>query len=48
MHPQGKEPGLFDVVILNNDLDEAYGKLKEALLEVKENTNNVLNYLNMK
>ncbi|XP_031419170.1 guanylate kinase isoform X1 [Clupea harengus] len=28
-----KEPGLFDVVILNNDLDEAYGKLKEALLE---------------
>lgn len=28
-----KEPGLFDFVILNQDLDNAYGKLKEALLE---------------
>jgi len=28
-----KEPGLFDVVIVNQDLDNAYGKLKEALLE---------------
>ncbi|XP_063075374.1 guanylate kinase isoform X3 [Engraulis encrasicolus] len=28
-----KEPGLFDVVIINQDLDNAYGKLKEALLE---------------
>lgn len=33
---QGKEPGLFDVVIINQDLDNAYGKLKEALLEVKK------------
>ncbi|XP_067220236.1 guanylate kinase isoform X1 [Chanodichthys erythropterus] len=28
-----KEPGLFDVVITNDDLDVAYGKLKDALLE---------------
>uniref|UniRef100_A0A8C2BE90 Guanylate kinase n=1 Tax=Cyprinus carpio TaxID=7962 RepID=A0A8C2BE90_CYPCA len=29
-----KEPGLFDVVITNDDLDVAYGKLKDAVLEV--------------
>ncbi|KAM4605631.1 guanylate kinase isoform 1-T1 [Polymixia lowei] len=28
-----KEPGLFDVVIVNDSLDDAYGKLKDALLE---------------
>ncbi|XP_026053988.1 guanylate kinase-like isoform X1 [Carassius auratus] len=28
-----KEPGLFDVVIINDDLDAAYGKLKDAVLE---------------
>lgn len=28
-----KEPGVFDVVIVNDDLDIAYGQLKEALLE---------------
>ncbi|XP_030628953.1 guanylate kinase isoform X2 [Chanos chanos] len=28
-----KETGLFDVVIVNDDLEAAYGKLKEALLE---------------
>ncbi|XP_016139101.1 guanylate kinase isoform X3 [Sinocyclocheilus grahami] len=28
-----KEPGLFDVLIINDDLDLAYGKLKDALLE---------------
>ncbi|TRY95532.1 hypothetical protein DNTS_010989, partial [Danionella cerebrum] len=28
-----KEPGLFDVVIVNDDLDAAYGKLKDVLLE---------------
>ncbi|XP_055008141.1 guanylate kinase isoform X2 [Boleophthalmus pectinirostris] len=28
-----KEPGMFDVVIINDHLDEAYVKLKEALLE---------------
>ncbi|KAK9979904.1 hypothetical protein ABG768_013312 [Culter alburnus] len=28
-----KEPGLFDVVITNDDLDVAYGKLKDALLK---------------
>ncbi|XP_019962780.1 guanylate kinase isoform X1 [Paralichthys olivaceus] len=29
----GKEPGLFDVIIVNNNLEEAYGQLKNALLE---------------
>ncbi|XP_053740020.1 guanylate kinase isoform X3 [Synchiropus splendidus] len=28
-----KEPGMFDVVIINDRLEEAYGKLQEALLE---------------
>lgn len=28
-----KEPGMFDVVIVNDVLDVAYGQLKEALLE---------------
>ncbi|KAI4884549.1 hypothetical protein NFI96_006242 [Prochilodus magdalenae] len=28
-----KEPGLFDVVIINDGLDDAYGKLKDALLK---------------
>ncbi|XP_063469473.1 guanylate kinase isoform X3 [Symphalangus syndactylus] len=29
----GKEPGLFDVVIINDSLDQAYAELKEALSE---------------
>ncbi|KAI1901973.1 hypothetical protein AGOR_G00039940 [Albula goreensis] len=28
-----KEPGLFDVVIINDDLEEAYGKLKDVLID---------------
>lgn len=28
-----KEPGVFDVIIINDELDVAYGQLKEALLE---------------
>ncbi|XP_077346731.1 guanylate kinase isoform X1 [Lithobates pipiens] len=28
-----KEPGLFDAVILNDDLEEAYGQLKDSLSE---------------
>ncbi|XP_018531888.1 guanylate kinase isoform X3 [Lates calcarifer] len=28
-----KEPGVFDVVIVNDNLDEAYGQLKHTLLE---------------
>ncbi|XP_041100617.1 guanylate kinase isoform X1 [Polyodon spathula] len=27
------EPGLFDIVIINDDLEEAYGKLKSVLIE---------------
>ena len=30
----GKEEGMFDVCIVNDDLEDAYGKLKDALLEV--------------
>ncbi|XP_068593698.1 guanylate kinase [Cebidichthys violaceus] len=29
----GKEPGVFDVLIINDNLEEAYGQLKHALLE---------------
>ncbi|XP_060940453.1 guanylate kinase [Limanda limanda] len=29
----GKEPGLFDVIIVNDNLEDAYGHLKQALLE---------------
>ncbi|XP_018613230.1 guanylate kinase isoform X3 [Scleropages formosus] len=28
-----KKPGMFDVIIINDDLEEAYGKLKGALAE---------------
>lgn len=30
----GKEPGAFDVTIINDNLDDAYAKLKDALKEV--------------
>lgn len=32
--PPGKEPGLFDLIIVNDSLDKAYWALKEALSEV--------------
>ncbi|KAG5286814.1 hypothetical protein AALO_G00019080 [Alosa alosa] len=35
-----KEDGLFDVVIVNNDLNEAYGNLKDTLLEEIEKVKN--------
>uniref|UniRef100_A0A8C9QLH2 Guanylate kinase-like domain-containing protein n=1 Tax=Spermophilus dauricus TaxID=99837 RepID=A0A8C9QLH2_SPEDA len=31
-----KEPGLFDLVIINDNLDEAYAALKQALSEVEQ------------
>jgi len=31
----GKEPGVFDIVIINDDLEAAYEKLKSVLVEVK-------------
>ncbi len=31
----GKEPGVFDMVIINDDLENAYEKLKSVLSEVK-------------
>ncbi|TRZ12769.1 hypothetical protein HGM15179_014325 [Zosterops borbonicus] len=33
-----KEPGLFDLVIINDDLEKAYSELKEVLLEGREVT----------
>ena len=30
----GNEPGLFDIVIVNDDLDESYEKLQSVLKEV--------------
>lgn len=33
----GKEPGLFDLIIVNDNLDKAYWALKEALSEVGSN-----------
>ena len=30
----GNEPGMFDLVIVNDDLEAAYDKLKSALMEV--------------
>lgn len=33
-HLLGKEPGAFDVIIINDNLDDAYAKLKDALKEV--------------
>ena len=32
----GKEPGVFDVVIINDDLEKAYEELKEILNEVSK------------
>uniref|UniRef100_A0A3B3D733 Guanylate kinase n=1 Tax=Oryzias melastigma TaxID=30732 RepID=A0A3B3D733_ORYME len=33
-----KEPNVFDVVIVNNNLEEAYGSLKQALHELQQHT----------
>lgn len=35
----GKEPGVFDVVIINDDLERAYEELKDILSEVRKKTN---------
>lgn len=32
----GKEPGVFDVVIINDDLERAYEELKDILNEVSK------------
>uniref|UniRef100_A0A671TWI8 Guanylate kinase n=1 Tax=Sparus aurata TaxID=8175 RepID=A0A671TWI8_SPAAU len=34
-----KEPGVFDAIIVNDNLEEAYGQLKNALLEVSDHYN---------
>ena len=38
LFPLGKEPGVFDVVIINDDLERAYKELKEILNEVGTRT----------
>lgn len=32
----GKKPGIFDVVIVNDNLEDAYDQLKNAVLEVRK------------
>lgn len=32
----GKRPGIFDVIIVNDNLEDAYDQLKNALLEVSK------------
>lgn len=32
--PAGQEPGLFDAVIVNDNLEDAYEQLKGSLIEV--------------
>lgn len=32
----GKKPGIFDVVIVNDNLEAAYDQLKNAVLEVRK------------
>lgn len=32
----GKKPGIFDVVIVNDNLEDAYDQLKGAVLEVSK------------
>uniref|UniRef100_A0A8C9RZL2 Guanylate kinase n=1 Tax=Scleropages formosus TaxID=113540 RepID=A0A8C9RZL2_SCLFO len=46
-----KEPGIFDIVIINDDLEEAYEKLKEVLTEcinqLQEAKNDILFYVSL-
>lgn len=39
----GKEPGVFDIVIINDDLERAYEELKDVLTEVSYRTENRTN-----
>lgn len=32
----GKKPGIFDVVIVNDNLEDAYNQLKNAVLKVSK------------
>lgn len=34
----GREPGVFDVIIINDNLDDAYTKLKETLKDVSDHS----------
>lgn len=37
----GKKPGIFDVVIVNDHLEDAYNQLKNSVLEVSKVTTSV-------
>ncbi|XP_038860002.1 guanylate kinase isoform X3 [Salvelinus namaycush] len=39
-----KDPGIFDVVIVNDSLDDAYGKLKDTLIEVSWYRHDIAGY----
>lgn len=41
----GKKPGIFDVIIVNDNLEDAYDQLKNALLEVSKEVLRILYYL---
>lgn len=38
----GKEPGVFDVVIINDDLEKAYEELKDILNDVSKTQNHIV------
>lgn len=40
----GKKPGIFDVIIINDNLEDAYDKLKNALLQVSKGCMHILYY----
>lgn len=37
----GQEPGLFDAVIVNDNLEDAYEQLKSSLIEVSQSVINL-------
>lgn len=41
----GKEPGVFDVVIINDDLEKAYEELKEILDEVSKSMKSLCSFM---
>lgn len=41
---RGKTPGIFDVIIINDNLEDAYDHLKNALLEVSKECMHMLHY----
>lgn len=40
----GNEPGVFDAVIINDDLERAYEELKDMLNDVSKTLNDAFSY----